>query len=208
MLYSLDMAIPHPKTERTFVIIKPDGVQRSLIGEIISRFERTGLKLVALKMTVADKDRIWKHYNKDDAWFIKKGTNIAAERAAAGLSAEKEPIEYGKDIIRALEKYMTCGPSVMMVWEGNQAVAVIKKLVGTTEPATSDVGTIRGDLTTDSYAISAVDDRAVRNLIHCTEFPHEAEGEINLWFTPEELITYRQITEAMLYDVNLDGILE
>jgi len=202
------MAIPHPKTERTFVIVKPDGIQRNLVGEIISRFERTGLKLVALKMTVADKDRIWKHYNKDDAWFIKKGTNIAAERTAAGLSAEKEPIEYGKDIIRALEKYMTCGPVVMMVWEGNQAVAVVKKLVGTTEPATSDVGTIRGDLTTDSYAISAVDDRAVRNLIHCTEFPAESEGEINLWFTPEEITSYRHISEAMLYDVNIDGILE
>ncbi|MDB5237178.1 MAG: putative Nucleoside diphosphate kinase [Parcubacteria group bacterium] len=208
MLYSIHMAIPHPKTERTFVIIKPDGIQRGLVGEIIKRFERTGLKLVAMKMTVADKERIWKHYNKDDAWFIKKGTNIAAERAAAGLSAEKEPIEYGKDIIRALEKYMTCSPSVMMVWEGNQAVTVVKKLTGTTEPATSDVGTIRGDFTTDSYGIAAVDDRAVRNLIHCTEFPEEAEGEITLWFTPEELISYRQISEAMLYDVNLDGILE
>ncbi len=199
---------PHPKKERTFVIIKPDGVQRGLIGEIIKRFERAGLKLIALKMTVAEAERIWKHYNKDDAWFIKKGTNIVAERTAAGLPVEKEPIEYGKDIIRALETYMTCSPSVLMVWEGNQAVAVVKKLVGTTEPATSDVGTIRGDFTTDSYAISAVDDRAVRNLIHCTEFPPEAADEIALWFTPEELVSYRSISEAMLYDVNLDGILE
>lgn len=202
------MPIPHPKTERTFVIIKPDGVQRSLVGEIIRRFERTGLKLVAMKMIVPDSDRIWKHYNKTDEWFIKKGTGIAKDREAAGLSAEKEPIEYGKDIIRALEKYMTSGPVVMMVWEGNQAVAVVKKLVGTTEPATSDVGTIRGDLTTDSYAICAVDDRAVRNLIHCSELPEEGEAETALWFAPEEVITYRHIAEAMLYDVNLDGILE
>jgi len=202
------MAIPHPKTERTFVIIKPDGIQRNLVGEIISRFERTGLKLVALKMTVADKDLIWKHYNKDDAWFIKKGTGIIENRKAAGLSAEKEPIEYGKDIIRALEKYMTCGPVVMMIWEGNQAVAVVKKLVGTTEPATSDVGTIRGDLTLDTYAMANVDDRAVRNLIHCTDMPEEADGEINIWFTSEEIISYRHLSETMLYDINIDGILE
>jgi nucleoside-diphosphate kinase len=202
------MAIPHPKLERTFVIVKPDGVQRSLIGEIIKRFERTGLKLIGLKMTVMDKDRIWKHYNKDDAWFIKKGTNIAKDREAAGLSAEKEPIEYGKDIIRALEKFMTCGPVVMMVWEGNQAVSVVKKIVGETEPAMSDVGTIRGDFTIDSYALSAVDDRAVRNLIHCSDEPDNANFEIDLWFNQDELVTYRLLNTEILYDVNLDGILE
>lgn len=202
------MPIPHPKNERTFVIIKPDGIQRSLVGEIIKRFERTGLKLAAMKLAMADSDRIWKHYNKDDEWFIKKGTNIAKERAAAGLSAEKEPIEYGKDIIRALEKYMTSGPVVMMVWEGNKAVDVVTKITGTTEPTTSDVGTIRGDYTIDSYALTAVDDRAVRNLIHCSDTPENAETEINLWFTPEELITYRLIGDQILYDVNLDGIME
>ncbi|MES2994598.1 MAG: nucleoside-diphosphate kinase [Patescibacteria group bacterium] len=202
------MPIPHPKLERSFVIIKPDGIQRSLIGEIIKRFERTGLKLIGLKLVVPDSGRIWKHYNKDDAWFIKKGAKIAEDRAAAGLSSEKEHIEYGKDIIRALEKYMTSGPVVMMAWEGNQAVGVITKLVGGTEPATSDVGTIRGDFTIDSYAISAVDDRAVRNLIHCSDTPENAESEIALWFTPEELVTYRLVGDQILYDVNLDGIME
>lgn len=202
------MPIPHPKTERTFVIIKPDGVQRSLIGEIMKRFERTGLKLVGLKMAVLDADRIWKHYDKDDEWFIKKGTRIAEDRAAAGLSAEKEPIEYGKDIIRALEKYMTSGPVVMMVWEGNQAVAVVTKLVGETAPSSADVGTIRGDLTIDSYDIAAVDDRAVRNLIHCSDTPENAEKEIAMWFPADEVLQYRLVSEAILYDVNLDGILE
>lgn len=202
------MAIPHPKTERSFVIIKPDGVQRGLIGEIISRFERTGLKLVSLKMAVLDADRIWKHYDKDDEWFLKKGTKIAADRAAAGLSAEKEPIEYGKDIIRALDKYMTSGPCVVMVWEGNSAVAVVTKLVGETAPASSDVGTIRGDLTIDSYEIASIDDRAVRNLIHCSDTPENAEKEIALWLGSDEVLKYRLLNEAILYDINLDGILE
>lgn len=202
------MPIPHPKHERSFVIVKPDGVQRSLIGEILSRFERTGLKLVALKMTVLDKDRIWKHYDKDDEWFIKKGTKIAADRQAAGLSAEKEPIEYGKDIIRALEKYMTSGPVVIMVWEGNNAVDIVTKLVGETAPRTADVGTIRGDLTIDSYELASIDDRAVRNLIHCSDTPENADKEIALWLTPDEINQYRLLNEAILYDVNLDGILE
>lgn len=202
------MPIPHPKHERSFVIVKPDGVQRSLIGEILSRFERTGLKLVALKLTVLDKDRIWKHYDKDDEWFLKKGTKIAADRQAAGLSAEKEPIEYGKDIIRSLEKYMTSGPVVIMVWEGNNAVDIVTKLVGETAPRTADVGTIRGDLTIDSYELASIDDRAVRNLIHCSDTPENAEKEIALWLAPDELAQYRLLNEAILYDVNLDGIME
>ncbi len=202
------MSTAHPKKERTFVIVKPDGVQRALIGEIIKRFERTGLKLIGLKLTMLDSDRIWKHYNKDDAWFLKKGTKIAEDRASAGLPVDKEPIEYGKDIIRALEKFMTSGPVVMMAWEGNSAVAVVTKLVGGTEPATSDVGTIRGDFTIDSYNIAAIDDRAVRNLIHCSDTPENGSAEIALWFKEEELLSYRLVDDQILYDVNLDGILE
>jgi nucleoside-diphosphate kinase len=198
----------HPKEERTFVIIKPDGVQRGLIGEIIKRYERTGLKLVGLRFGVADEKKFWEHYNKDDAWFLKKGTKIAEDKKANNLPADKEPLEYGKDIIRQLVKFMTSGPVLMMVWEGNQAAAVIKKLTGDTEPSTSDVGTIRGDLTIDSYNIAAVDDRAVRNLIHCSESADEAKREIAIWFTDAEMTEYRLVGEQILYDVNLDGILE
>jgi nucleoside-diphosphate kinase len=200
----------HPKKERTFVIIKPDGIQRSLMGEILGRYERTGLKLVGMKFGVADEKKFWEHYNKDDAWYQKKGTKIVEDKKANGLPVEKEAIEYGKDIIRQLVKFMTAGPVLMMVWEGNQAIAIVKKITGGTEPATSDVGTIRGDLTVDSYEISAVDNRAVRNLIHCSDpaEPEEAAREINLWFKPEELLNYRLVNEQILYDVNLDGILE
>ncbi len=198
----------HPKKERTFVILKPDAIQRGLMGEILGRFERAGLKVVAMRFGVAEEAKFWKHYNKDDAWFEKKGGNIVREREANGMSVEKEAIEYGKDIIRALVKFMTCGPVLMMVLEGNQAVGVVKKLVGGTEPSTSDVGTIRGDYTLDSYNIAAVDDRAVRNLVHCSDEVSEAEREIGLWFEEKELLNYRLVSEAILYDVNLDGILE
>jgi nucleoside-diphosphate kinase len=198
----------HPKKERSLVIIKPDGVQRSLIGEIIKRFERTGLKFVAMKLTVPTEEQCWTHYHKEDDWFLSKGNRITEDRKNQGLSIDKEPMEYGKDIIRANVDFFTSGPVLAMVIEGNAAVAIVKKLVGGTEPTTSDVGTIRGDLTVDSYALSSIDNRAVRNLIHCSDSPEEALRETAIWFGENEIIDYRQVQEAILYDVNLDGILE
>ncbi|MEX0673028.1 MAG: nucleoside-diphosphate kinase [Candidatus Paceibacterota bacterium] len=198
----------HHKDERTFVIIKPDGIQRSLVGEVIKRFERVGLKIIGLKFTLADEKKLLEHYNKDDAWFTEKGERIVEDRKKAGLPIEEEAIEYGRNIIKVLINYMTSGPVVMLALQGNQAAAVVKKLVGETEPATSDVGTIRGDFTVDSYAICSSDDRAVRNLIHCSDSPEEAEREIEHWFSKDELVSYRLIQEEILYDVNLDGILE
>ncbi len=195
----------HPHQERTFVILKPDTVQRSLMGEVIRRFEQTGLKCTAMKMFVADEARLFKHYNKDEAWFMKKGNNIVENLKAAGKPVEKDALEYGKDIIRANAVYMGAAPVVAMVWEGNQAVAVIKKIVGSTEPSTSDVGTIRGDYTIDSYAHSAYEDRAVRNLIHCSDMPEEAEREIALWMDEAEVMTYTTAQERIMYDINLDG---
>jgi nucleoside-diphosphate kinase len=95
-----------------------------------------------------------------------------------------------------------------MIIEGNQAVAIVKKLVGGTEPTTSDVGTIRGDLTVDSYELANTDERAIRNLIHCSDKPEEAEREIDIWFNKEEILSYKLNMEKILYDVNLDGIKE
>lgn len=198
----------HPSKETTFVMIKPDGIQRGLVGEILKRIERVGLKIVALKMVVPTEEQCWTHYNKDEAWFMKKGERTMNDRQAAGLPVDKPAVEYGKDIIRALVKFMTSGPVVAMVLSGNQAVGIVTKLVGGTEPLTSDVGTIRGDYTLDSYELSSIDERAVRNLIHCSDKPEEAQREMKIWFKPEEMIAYRQLNEEILYDVNLDGILE
>lgn len=200
--------IMHPKKERTFVIIKPDGVQRSLVGEIISRLERTGLKFVAMKMFVPTEEQCWTHYNKDDVWFEEKGANTMKKRQEAGLPIEKPAMEYGKDIIKALVSFMTSSPVVAMVIEGNQAVGIVKKIVGGTEPLTSDVGTIRGDFTVDSYAIATLDDRAVRNLIHCSDKTEEAEREISIWFKKEECMAYRHVREQVLYDANDGGFNE
>ncbi|MFA7142306.1 MAG: nucleoside-diphosphate kinase [Candidatus Paceibacterota bacterium] len=196
------------KKEQTFVIIKPDGVQRSLVGDIIHRFERTGLKIKALKFAYADEEKCWEHYKKDDEWFEEKGQITIKSRKENNLPITKPAIEYGKDIIRSLVKYMTCSPVVFMVLEGNSAVKIVKKLVGGTEPLTSDVGTIRGDYTLDSYELSNIDERAVRNLIHCSDKAEEAEREIKLWMNENDIINYNLIAHKILYDINLDGIKE
>jgi nucleoside-diphosphate kinase len=200
--------LSHPKKERSFVILKPDTVQRSLIGEIIGRIERVGLKIVAMKLVVPTEEQCWAHYNKDEEWFLKKGNRIVEDRKSQNLAVDKDAMEYGRDIIRSNVDFFTSGPVVCLVIEGNQSVAVVKKIVGGTEPTTSDVGTIRGDFTIDSYALSSIDNRAVRNLIHCSDSPEEASREVVIWFAPTEIIDYRQIQEQVLYDVNLDGILE
>lgn len=197
-----------PHQERTFVILKPDTVQRSLVGEIINRFESTGLKCTAMKMFTADEERLFKHYNKTEEWFLKKGTGIIEDLKNQGLPVEKEAVEYGRDIIRANAIYMSSAPVVAMIWEGNQAVAVIKKITGSTEPSTSDVGTIRGDYTVDSYSHATLEQRAVRNLIHCSDEPSEAEREIVLWFKEDEVMNYVTAQERIMYDVNFDGTSE
>lgn len=194
--------------ERTFVLVKHDGVQRSLVGEIIKRIERTGLKIVALKMFVPDIERATVHYGKDDSWCEKVGLRTIENMEKKGEKPSKSAIEYGRDVVEALLKYITLGPVVAMVIEGNQSVGIVKKLVGGTEPLTSDVGTIRGDLTIDSYDSANLNGRAVRNLIHCTDKPEEAIKEISIWFKPEEIINYNLVQEKILYDVNIDGILE
>jgi nucleoside-diphosphate kinase len=198
----------HPKKERTLVMIKPDGVQRALLGTIITRLERTGLKFIAMKLLVPQAEQCWKHYNKDEDWFLKKGARVMEDRKAHNMPIEKDAMEYGKDLIQANVDFFTSGPVLAMVIEGNQSVAIVKKIVGGTEPTTSDVGTIRGDFTVDSYGLSSLDNRAVRNLAHCSDSPEEAEREIPLWFEEGELIAYRLVGEQILYDVNLDGILE
>jgi len=196
------------KNEKTFVIIKPDGIQRSMMGEIVKRIERVGLKFVAMKLLVPTADQCWAHYNKDDAWFLAKGERILSERKEKGVTVDKDAMGYGKEIVEHLVTFMTSGPVLAMVIEGNQAVGIVKKLVGGTEPLTSDVGTIRGDLTVDSYSLSGTDGRAVRNLIHCSDKVEEAQREIKIWFNESDIINYRLVSEQVLYDVNLDGILE
>lgn len=202
-------AMKHPKYERTLVVIKPDGIQRSLVGEIVRRYERAGLKLVGVKMLVPAAAFIEKHYTLDPEWRVKTGLKSIKGYEDKGLEPpSRDPLKLTEKILKVLVKYMTSGPVMAMVWQGAHAVAVVRKITGGTEPLTSDVGTIRGDFVLDSYSMSDSDSRAVRNLVHASGSVKEAEQEIAHWFKKDEISDYRLINEQILYDVNLDGILE
>jgi nucleoside-diphosphate kinase len=199
----------HPKYERTLVVIKPDGIQRSLIGEIVKRYERIGLKLVGLKMMVPTPELIEKHYTLDPEWRVKTGLKTIKGYTDKGLTPpHTDPLKITAIILKNLVSYMTKGPVIAMVWQGAHAVEIVRKITGGTEPLTSGMGTIRGDFVLDSYRMSDTDGRAVRNLVHASGSPKEADDEIAHWFKKGEIINYRLIADAMLYDVDLDGILE
>lgn len=197
----------HPKKERTFVAIKPDGIQRGLVGEIVKRLERVGLKLVAMKMLVPTPGHIEKQYPLEG--LLKTAENTIRGYRDKGLQPPSENVEeIAKAIKNGLGKFMSSGPIIAMIWEGAHAVKLVRKLVGVAEPFSSDVGTIRGDFVLDSYAMADGDNRAIRNLIHASGKVEEADNEIDIWFRPEEIINYRLVQDEILYDVNLDGILE
>lgn len=196
------------KNEKTFVIIKPDGIQRSLVGDIIGRFERVGLKLLAVKMLVPSEETARKHYTLDPEWLRKNGEKAIASYAKKGIKPpSNDPIEIATVVLNNLVKYFTSGPVIAMVWQGAHAVGIVRKLVGGTEPLTSDVGTIRGDFVLDSYQMADTDKRAVRNLVHASGSVEEAKAEIALWLKESDMINYTHIQDAILYDADLDGIL-
>lgn len=194
--------------ERTLVLLKPDAVQRNLVGEIIKRFEQVGLKIVGLKLVHPTREQAWRHYVKSDAEITALGERSIEGKKKWGVEVHDDPTELGRRIVDRLVKFLTASPVVAIVLEGNKSVPLVRKLVGSTEPLQSDVGTVRGDFTLDSYEIADDGDRAVRNLVHAASSVEDAAYEINVWFKPNELLNYKHIRETVLYDVNFDTINE
>jgi nucleoside-diphosphate kinase len=160
-------------------------------------------------MMVPTPEHVEKHYTLDPTWRQRNGEkSIKGYKDKGQIPPTEDPMEMSAMTLEKLKKYLSSGPVVPMIWQGLHAVQIIRKLTGGTEPLTSDVGTIRGDFVLDSYKISDDDKRAVRNVIHASGSVEEANMEIPHWFSPEEIIEYRLIQEGILYDVNLDGILE
>ena len=193
--------------QQTLIIVKPDAVQRTLIGEIIGRFERVGLKIIAMKMALADVDIVEKHYSSDPEWREKVGGKILESQGEKKINKKKAE-EAGEKILKRLKSFMTAGPIVLMVLEGVHAVQLARKLIGGTEPLSSDVGTIRGDFVLDSYELADSMNRSIRNAVHASSSIEEAEKEVTLWFKPEEILAYKTAHERILYDVNFDNIAE
>ncbi len=199
----------HPKEERTLVILKPDAIQRNLVGEIIKRYEQIGLKLIGMKMLVPTEKHIEEHYTLDPEWRRITGEKTIKGYIDKGLTPPTtDPFEVTGALLKRLTTYMTAGPLIATVWQGAHAVQIVRKLTGSTEPLMSDVGTIRGDYVLDSYQMTDTDGRAIRNLVHASGSPVEAEQEIKHWFKEGEIVDYRLIQEQILYNVNLDGLME
>lgn len=198
------MSLSHPREERTLLIVKPDGVVRGLTGEIIKRIEQRGLKVIALTMYQASKSEMDNHYPKDEAWIKRIGGKTLSTYEKYGYDAMKElgtndALEIGQKVRGWLLDFMTSAPIVKMVVKGVHAVDMVRKLVGNTMPALADAGTIRGDYSVDSAALANKEKRSVRNIVHASETPEEAEHEIGIWFKKEELQDYKRGDEDIMF---------
>tara|TARA_B100001971_G_scaffold212022_1_gene241047 strand:+ start:1311 stop:1919 length:609 start_codon:yes stop_codon:yes gene_type:complete len=195
----------HPREEITFLMAKPDAVQRGLTGEIIRRIEQVGLKIVGLRMFSPTNKQIDDHYPKDEAWITRLGEKTLATYAKYGYDANKElgtdkAEKIGPMVRSWLLKFMDSGPVVVMVIKGVHAVEMTRKIAGSTMPSDSELGTIRGDFSVDSAAAANRDKRAVYNLVHASETQDEAEHEIEHWFGKgEQVFDYERSDEMVMY---------
>jgi len=195
--------MPDARTERTLVFLKPDGVQRGLIGEVVGRLERTGLKVIGLKMLRPTANLLARHYPSDEGFLRTIGGKTREAFEAAGLDVRQQtgsddPLVIGRQVRQWLIDFVSSGPVVAFVLQGTHAVAVTRKLVGDTLPYRAAPGTIRGDLSADSPTVANLQKRPVRNLVHASGTLEEAEFEITLWFAPGELLEYRRVDEGLV----------
>lgn len=179
--------------EKTLVLLKPDAVTRGLVGEIISRFEKGGLKLVAAKMVTPTEDMANKHYPTDRRPFIEGMGNKTLETYQEhGMDANEDlgtndAHEIGLKIQGWMVGFITSGPVMALVLQGEDAIAEVRAMAGHTVPAKAEVGTIRGDYSDDSPVLANKEKRPILNLVHASGDKEEADFEINLWFTKDEL---------------------
>lgn len=191
--------------ERTLVLIKPDGVKRALIGEIIHRFERAGLKVVGMKMVWVEKELVDKHYPNEREEFIRgMGQKTLDNYKELGIdpmvhAGTDDPHKIGLMINMWNKELLTSGPVVAMVLEGNHAITNTRRIVGPTLPSLALPGTIRGDLSLDSSALANERKRAIKNLIHASGNKEEADLEIGLWFSDKELHSYKRADEDAMF---------
>lgn len=185
--------------ERTFILIKPESVQRQLIGELTTRFERRGLKLVAAKLIAPSKELIGKHYPDDDAWLIPTGTRALESYQAKGEKMDMTPRELALEIRQSLIDYYGDRPMLAMIWQGAHAVELGRKTAGSTNPLTAPLGSIRGDYSQESYAVADKLGRAMQTLVHASGSVEDAEVEIKLWFKKEEILDYDLVLAQVMH---------
>ena len=170
---STEASKPKDYIQRSLVVLKPDAVQRGIVGEIIQRFERVGLKIVGMKMVNPDEKLYRMHYEDIGQMITRRG----------------------EQAFRYNVEYMMTGPVIAMVLEGIEAIPLVRKIVGPTEPKAAEMGTIRGDYSHMSFGYSDAKGKGVPNLVHASSNRSEAQREIDLWFNANELYDYNDLNE-------------
>lgn len=192
------------KEEKTVVLIKPDGVKRGLIGEVIKRFESRGLKIIALKMLVASREHVHSHYPNSEQWLRGMGEKTLDTYKHYEKDPKKEvgtddPLEIGKMVAEWNVDFLTSGPMVAMVVQGIHAVDMVRKIVGKTIPADAEMGTIRGDFSVDSPTLANAGKRAIHNIVHASGDQPESTHELEHWFSKEEINEYKRAEEDIMF---------
>ena len=188
--------------ERTLVLLKPDVLQRQLVGEILTRFERKGIKMTAIKMLNATKEQVGEHYIDDEAYLIETGEKAKKGAIARGEDvSEWNSLEQGKRIRQRNINYLTCGPIVAIVFEGFGVISQVRKILGSASPADGDIGTIRDDYSLDTYALADSIDRSTMTMLHASDSVENAERELKIWFKESEICNdYETGVEKIFYD--------
>ena len=190
--------------QKALIIIKPDGVQRGLIGRIVSRFESVGLKIIGLKFEMATSEKVIAHYPETEAWFKKVGERTLTNYAKKGLNAQtvfktNDAVSIGKIVKGWLVTYFQESPVFIVVVEGYDCIEIVRKLSGNTIPVLAAPGTVRGDFSHDTIDLANEQNRPLRNIIHASDSVEDGEKEVNLWFSKEELFTYELAGEKFMY---------
>ena len=196
--------IQHPSEEKTVVLVKPDGVKRGLIGEIVKRIESRGLKIIAMKMVLSSREHAYSHYPQTESWLRGMGEKTLENYQKYGKDpiqeiGTKDPLEIGKKVSDWNVDFLTSGPVVAMVVQGIHAIDMVRKIVGKTVPAVADMGTIRGDFSVDSPTLANAGKRALRNIVHASGEPTEAAHELTHWFTDKEIYAYKRAEEDIMF---------
>ena len=186
--------------QQTVILVKPDGMKKRIVGDVIARFEKVGFKLVAMKLVWVDREHVGKHYKNEKEYLVDVGRRSLEDYQKYGIDPHEslgttDPYEVGKRVRNANMDALSSGPIVAMLWEGVDAVQIGRKMVGSTNTSQALPGTIRGDFSADLFILGNLKNRPVKTLVHASGNVEEAEFEKKLWFKKEDIHEYKMPDE-------------
>lgn len=187
------------RNERTLVLLKPDAVKRQIVGELVTRFERKGLKICGMKMVMPTEALAGQHYTDSEEWLKDSGERTYNSYVEKGIEPPMGARDLALNTRRKLMGGLTAGPLVALVLQGAHVIEIVRKMRGATSPQAADVGTIGFDYSVDSYELADAGDWPIRNIIHASDSTENAEREINIWFGEGEVLDYTSAIEHILY---------